>query len=285
MSCRRECSGKLYRATFLALPRAFFLAEFTTLVPFLRPLLLPPDRLDAESECIKRTSHLSRDFGAPSSSAMSSAVAGFEVSMTAIFVPSTSKGTPFSGRTPAAISRKDSQILNTRLLKITFVECNKHIQVCQRSNGDHSPLSSSIFQQRLPFNEPGGSEGPERRCLKEEDRANTERQIRPVVKLYEEQHQSHGPEDHDAAACVDAVSPDLHGSHHVALRAHSEEHQAENRQRREEQSGKSVVRQSDMLLERRGALIRRGGTKGHAQRKNPGQDSRDFIPHIVAAAK
>src|SRR5215472_4997516 len=40
-----------------------------------------------------------------------------------------------------------------------------------------------------------------------------------------------------------------------------------------------------MLLERRGALIRRGGTKGHAQRKNPGQNSRDFIPHIVAAAK
>ena len=69
------------------------------------------------------------------------------------------------------------------------------------------------------------------------------------------------------------------------MSAHSEEHEAEDGKSREEKSGKNVVRGSHMLLERRGAIIRCGWTKGDAESKNPGQNSGEIIPNIVATAE
>src|SRR4029077_16891305 len=73
---RRECSGRLYRATFLTLPRAFFLflVELKTLGPFLCPALLPFARPDSTNP----KSHFSLVFDTPNSFAVSSAVANFE---------------------------------------------------------------------------------------------------------------------------------------------------------------------------------------------------------------
>jgi hypothetical protein len=76
ISYRRECSGKLHCATFLTLPRAFFLflVEVKILVPFLCLALLPFGRPDSTN----RSSHFSLVFDTPNAFAVSSAVANFE---------------------------------------------------------------------------------------------------------------------------------------------------------------------------------------------------------------
>src|ERR1700688_970644 len=88
ISCRRECSGKLQRATFLSLPRAFFLlAVARTLVPFLYGNFFPLDRSEAITPAFAmRIRRFSLDFDTPSTFAVFSAVAKVESRTIAISI-------------------------------------------------------------------------------------------------------------------------------------------------------------------------------------------------------
>src|SRR5258708_806163 len=96
ISCRRECLGRLYRATFLTLPRAFFLflAEARTLVPFLCANFLPLDRPEAVAFTM-RTRRFSLVFDTPSSFAVSSAVAKTDSRTMVIFILSSYDTLPY----------------------------------------------------------------------------------------------------------------------------------------------------------------------------------------------
>src|SRR5215471_17064252 len=94
-----------------------------------------------------------------------------------------------------------------------------------------------------------------------------------------------GKDDRDSAGRVNTIALHLFWRHGVAFGAHLEEHQTKDGERRKEKPGKNVMRGSNMLLQRCWVAVRRCWTKSDAERKNPGQDSGEFVFPVVAPAK